>query len=121
MTLFFTPYDSFASSGNEVFPIVAFGNFYITGYGRTVAGGGAWQGGAPEDPCTDGNVPDPLDGIPFGVGNEPPPDIDLTDDDTWVWGHFVDDVKPNAATSGGTGIICNPGASFQPCVAVLVE
>ena len=44
VTLFFTPYDSFAASGNEVFPIVAFGNFYITGYGRTVAGGASVAG-----------------------------------------------------------------------------
>ena len=62
VTLFFTTYDSFSSTGNETFPIVGFGGFYITGYGRTSGGGGSWQGGAPEDPCTDGNGGNPLDG-----------------------------------------------------------
>ena len=35
VTLFFTTYDSFTGTGNEVFPIVGFGNFYVTGYGET--------------------------------------------------------------------------------------
>ena len=38
--------------GQETFPIVGFGGFYVTGYGRTSGGGGSWQGGGPEDPCT---------------------------------------------------------------------
>jgi len=119
VSLFFTKYDSFVSTGNEVFEVVSLGNFYITGYGRTTGGG--WQGGAPEDPCADGNVGNPLDGLPFGVGNEPPPDLDLGNNETWVWGHFVNDVAPNPNTTGGNGVLCNPGASFQPCVYVLVE
>jgi hypothetical protein len=120
VTFFFTPYDSFSSTGNEVFPIVGFGAFYITGYGRTTAGGGAWQGGAPEDPCTGGNSGNPFDGLPFGVGNEPPPDLNLGRNQTWVWGHFINAVflTTNATSSGRP---CNPGATFQPCVAVLVE
>ena len=118
VTLFFTTYDSFSSSGNEDFPIVGFGGFYITGYGRTSGGGGNWQGGAPEDPCDDGNV-GALDGIPFGVGNEPPPDLNLGQNQTWVWGHFLTPVFP---TTGGTpsGKECNP-ALGKPCLVVLVE
>ncbi len=120
VTLFFTPYDSFSSGGNEPFPIVGFGAFYVTGYGRTTGGGGSWQGGAPEDPCTGGNVGNPLDGLPYGWGNEPPPDLNLGANQTWVWGHFV---NPVLLTSNATptATLCNPGASFQPCVAVLVE
>ncbi len=44
VTLFFTTYDSFTSTGNEIFPIVGFGNFYVTGYGETLNGG--WKNGA---------------------------------------------------------------------------
>jgi hypothetical protein len=115
VTLFFTTYDSFTSTGNEIFPIVGFGNFYVTGYGETQNGG--WKGGKPEDPCTAGNDGDLMN----GTGNEPPPDLDMSRNTRWVWGHFVNDVKPSPFTTGGSGALCNPGASFQPCVAVLVE
>ncbi|MGH3132602.1 MAG: pilus assembly protein TadG-related protein [Gaiellaceae bacterium] len=115
VTLFFTTYDSFTGPGNEVYAVVGFGNFYVTGYGRTSNGG--WQGGAPDDPCIDGNDGDLMN----GNGNEPPPDIDFSRNTTWVWGHFVKDVVPSPFTTGGSGVLCNPEASFQPCVAVLVE
>ena len=120
VTLFFTPYESFTSTGNQPFPIVGFGNFYITGYGRTTAAGGSWQGGGPEDPCDGGNVGNPLDGLPFGVGNEPPPDLDLGSNETWVWGHFVSNVVPGPRGTP-SGVLCNPEASFQPCIPSLVE
>jgi Putative Flp pilus-assembly TadE/G-like len=113
VTLFFTTYDSFTDTGNEVYPIVGFGNFYITGYGEVAAG--VWKGGSPEDPCNKGN------GLEVGAGNDPPPDIDMSRNTGWVWGHFVKDVTPAPFTTGGSGVLCNPEASFQPCVAVLVE
>jgi hypothetical protein len=119
VTLFFTPYDSFSNTGSEVFPITGFGAFYVTGYGRTTAGGGAWQGGRPEDPCTGGNSGDPLDGMPLGVGNEPPPDLNLGKNQTWVWGHWVTPVFLTSNATG-SGDPCDQ-AQFQPCVAVLVE
>ena len=115
VTLFFTTYTSFTGTGNETYPIVGFGNFYVTGYGRTSNGG--WQGGAPDDPYDFGN-----DGDLFnGNGNEPPPDLDFSSNTTWVWGHFVKDVTPAPFTTGGSGVLCEPQASFMPCVAVLVE
>lgn len=113
VTLFFTTYDSFTDTGNEVYPIVGFGNFYVTGYGETI--NGSWKGGAPDDPCDEGS------GMSIGAGNEPPPDIDMSRNTRWVWGHFVKDVTPAPFTTGGSGALCNPEASFQPCVAVLVE
>jgi hypothetical protein len=113
VTLFFTTYESFTDTGNEVYPIVGFGNFYVTGYGEVVSG--KWKGGAPEDPCSDGN------GMAPGAGNDPPSDIDMSKNTRWVWGHFVKDVTPAPFTTGGSGVLCNPEASFQPCVAVLVE
>jgi hypothetical protein len=113
VTLFFTTYESFTDTGNEAYPIVGFGNFYVTGYGEVV--NGAWKGGAPEDPCAGGN------GLAPGAGNEPPADIDMSKNTRWVWGHFVKDVTPSPFTTGGSGVLCNPEASFQPCVAVLVE
>ena len=116
VNLFFTPYDSFTGSGNETFPVIAFGTFYITGYGY-ILGNGAFQGGQPEDPCTDGN-----DGNLYnGNGNEPPPDLDTSTSGAVVWGHYIKDVAPSSNTTGGSGIICKPLVSFQPCVAVLVE
>jgi hypothetical protein len=116
VTLFFTPYDSFAGSGNEVFPVVALGSFYITGYGR-LNGNGGFQGGGPEDPCSDGN-----DSTEPGAGNNPPPDLDTVGGNSSgaaVWGHFVKGVVQSGATQGGNGP-CNE-ASLNPCVAVLVE
>ncbi len=115
VTLFFTTYDSFTSPGNDVFAVVGFGNFYVTGYGTTQNGG--WQGGGPDDPCDFGNDGD----LYNGNGNEPPPDLDYSRNTTWVWGHFLKDVTPSPFTTGGSGVLCNPEASFQPCVAVLVE
>jgi hypothetical protein len=111
--LFFTTYDSFTDTGNETYPIVGFGSFYITGYGEVISG--SWKGGAPEDPCDDGN------GLELGAGNDPPPDIDMSRNTRWVWGHFVNDVVPAPFSTGTSGALCNPEASFQPCVAVLVE
>ena len=56
----------------------------------------------------------------FGVGNEPPPDLNLGKNQTWVWGHFV---TPVFLTTNGTpgANLCNSGADTTPCVAVLVE
>jgi hypothetical protein len=56
-----------------------------------------------------------------GTGNEPPPEVDMSRNTRWVWGHFVNDVIPAPFSTGGSGVLCNPEASFQPCVAVLVE
>jgi len=120
VTLFFTPYDSFTSGGQETFPIVAFGSFYVTGYGR-LNGNGGWQGGGPEDPCDDGNNGDLYD----GTGNEPPPDLNTGSGNTSgtvVWGHFLKLVVPASSSTGGTGNPCQSSSvSFQPCVPVLVE
>ena len=113
VTLFFTTYDSFTDTGNEIYPIVGFGRFYVTGYGETV--NGRWKGGAPDDPCDDGN------GLAPGAGNAPPADVDVSRNTRWVWGHFVKDVVPAGAHMGGSGELCNPLSSFDPCVAVLVE
>jgi hypothetical protein len=113
VALFFTTYESFTDTGNEVYPIVGFGNFYVTGYGEVI--NGSWKGGGPEDPCSQGN------GTAIGAGNGPPADIDMSKNTRWVWGHFVKDVTPAPFTTGGSGVLCNPEASFQPCVAVLVE
>jgi hypothetical protein len=112
VTLFFSPYDSFTDTGNEVYPIVGFGNFYVTGYGTTQNGNLQI-----EDPCAEGSDGD----LANGNGNEPPPDLDRSRNTRWVWGHFVKDVTPAPFTTGGSGVLCNPEASFQPCVAVLVE
>jgi Putative Flp pilus-assembly TadE/G-like len=111
VTLFFTTYDSFTGNGNEIFPVVGFGNFYITGYGR-VNGSGNFQGGAPEDPCTTGNA-----NTSPGAGNKTPPDIDLSGNGVIAWGHFVKEVTPKGRA---TGVLCKP-SDFQPCVATLVE
>lgn len=122
VNLFFTPYDSFTGSGQEVFPIVGFGAFYITGYGR-LNGSGNFQGGGPEDPCDDGNVGNPLDGLPYGVGNEPPPDVincGGSCSGTVVWGHFIVPVD-TGGRSTPSDALCDPDESLLPCRPVLVE
>ena len=116
--LFLTPYDSFSGSGQDVFPIVSLGSFYITGYGR-INGSGGFQGGGPEDPCGDGSD---SPAYPY-AGNDPPPDLNTSGASaggTVVWGHFVKHVTQSADTLGGSGTPCD-GSSLQPCVAVLVE
>lgn len=100
VTLFLTAYNSFTGNGNERFPIIGFGTFYITGWGAGRPGGGLDI----EDPCP---------------GNTPPPDIIVEAGGGYVWGHFVVNVTP-ANTGGGSGDPCDPGA-LTPCVAVLVE
>ena len=111
VTLFFTSYDSFTGNGNETFPIVAFGSFYITGYGR-VSGNNVLT---IEDPCTDGDNGNLYD----GTGREPPPDLIMNGPNVIAWGHFVKSVTPKNAT--GSGVLCQPLVSFNPCVYVLVE
>ena len=110
VTLFLTPYGSFTGTGNQVQELVGLGSFYITGYGR-INGGNLNI----EDPCSDG-ASSP---IYQWAGNDPPPDLDLSRNTTVIWGHFVKDA-PGGAT-GGTGVICQPQLSFNPCVPVLVE
>ncbi|HXG75291.1 MAG TPA: pilus assembly protein TadG-related protein [Gaiellaceae bacterium] len=108
--LFMTPYNSFTGNGNEIYPIVLIGAFYITGYGQILGNGTLIN----EDPCTDGNS-DPRP----GTGNKPPPDLDTSNSNAVAWGHFVTPVNLGTS-SGSTGVECREGG-FDPCVAVLVE
>lgn len=106
ITLFMTSYDSFGGSGNQMYPIVAFGSFYVTGYDGP---------GQVTDPCTDGDS-DPS----LGAGSKPPPDLNASGNNAYIWGHFVDNVvpTPNATSSGQ---VCRPQLSTMPCIPVLVE
>ena len=101
VTLFFTPYDSFSGTGQEVFPIVALGQFYITGYGR-LNGSGSFQGGGPDDPCNDG-----ANSLVYPyAGNDPPPDLNTIGGAAGgvvIWGHFLKGVVQSGATQGGYG------------------
>jgi hypothetical protein len=104
VTFFFTPYQSFGNQGQETYPIVGLGQFYITGWGRA---------GNIDDPCDGGNS----SGIP-GAGNLPPPDLNFGNN-YFLWGHFVKGVILGGSSSP-SGVICDPDA-LQPCVPVLVE
>jgi hypothetical protein len=75
VTLFFTTYDSFSGTGNEVYPIVGFENFYVTGYGETRNGSLIY-----DDPCNGGDDGD----LTNGTGREPPPDLDYSRNTRWV-------------------------------------
>jgi hypothetical protein len=104
VTIFLTTTEAFAGSGQNTYPITGFVQVYITGYGR-ISGNGSLS---IDDPCP---------------GSAPPTDLDLGGGSASgyaVWGHFLNWVIP---TPGATpsGVICNPGRSTQPCVAVLVE
>lgn len=111
INLFMTTYDSFGGSGNEIFPIVTFGTFYVTGWGR-VTGGGLTV----DDPCDQGNNGNLFD----GTGNEPPPDLNLSRPGTYVWGHLINHVIP-APGATPSGRLCAPQNNPAPCLAVLVE
>jgi hypothetical protein len=115
VNLFFTPYNSFSGSGQEVFPVVALGTFYITGYGR-IGGNGELE---IEDPCGDGS-----DFSGYAItANEPPPDLNTSGGKAGgsvVWGHFIKNFV-QSATADPSEKICEPLESFQPCVATLVE
>jgi hypothetical protein len=104
VTLFMTAYNSFSGTGQgEVYPIVSFGTFYITGWG-TVNGHTL-------------NVDDPC------PGSAPPPDMVTVSGGSgaeYIWGHFITYVDPPANTTASEKL-CAPGASFMPCVPVLVE
>jgi hypothetical protein len=113
VNLFMTAYDSFGGSGNELFPVVAFGTFYVTGWGR-VTGVGA--GLNIDDPCDDGNNGNLFD----GTGNEPPPDLNQSKPGTYIWGHFISNVDLSANVTPSERL-CAPLVSTMPCVAVLVE
>jgi Putative Flp pilus-assembly TadE/G-like len=104
VTLFFTPYQSFGNQGQETYPIVGLGQFYITGWGRA---------GNVDDPCTGGNT----SGIP-GAGNLPPPDLPFGNN-FFVWGHFIKGVILGGPATP-SGVACDPDA-LQPCVPILVE
>ena len=108
--LFISPYNSFTGNGNDNYPIVALGGFYITGYGRLSNGGGLTI----EDPCSQG------DGQAVGAGRTPPPDLDPSSaPGSIAWGHFVVAVNL-AAPGGGNGNPCQEGTPTS-CVPVLVE
>ena len=107
--LFISPYNSFTGNGNENYPIVAIGGFYITGYGRLSNGGGLTI----EDPCSQGSSAP-------GAGNTPPPDLDPSSAPGAIaWGHFVVAVNMSAP-GGGNGNPCQEAAPTD-CVPVLVE
>ena len=120
MNLFFTPYDSFSTTTAKVYPIVKIGAFYITGYGRWQ--GNKFQGNAPDDPCTGGNVGDPLDGLPRVRGTSLQRDLRACGGNCSgmvIWGHFLNDVKLGGSATP-SGVICKPIES-NTCIAVLVE
>ena len=103
VTFFIAPTEAFASTGQNTYPIAGFVEVYVTGYGRINSG--------------NLNVDDPC------PGSAGPTDLNLGSGNTSgyaVWGHFLNYRLP---TPGATpsGVLCNPGGSTQPCVAVLVE
>lgn len=112
VNLFMTAYDSFGGSENDLFPIVTFGTFYVTGWGRVAGGSGLTI----DDPCDDGNNGNLFD----GTGNEPPPDLNTSRPGTYVWGHFINYVQTTASATP-SGRLCAPRDSTLPCIAVLVE
>lgn len=109
--LFMTAYNSFTGKGNEIFPIVSFGTFYVTGYGTGQPGGGIDV----EDPCDGGNS-----NASPGAGNKPPPDIVTESGGAYVWGHFIDNVVPSPDATPSDRL-CAPSVSTMPCVPSLVE
>jgi hypothetical protein len=105
VNLFMTTYNSFGGSGSgEVYPIVNFGSFYITGWGSVNGSNGI-------------NIDDPC------PGNAPPPDMVVVTGGSgaeYIWGHFINNVIPSGSASPDPNKLCNP-ALFDPCIPVLVQ
>jgi len=91
--IFLTPYNTFSGSGNDVYPVIGFASFYVTGWTA--------QGKGFANPCQ-------------GNGDDPVPN----DDPGTIVGHFIQYVDSVNATPGTE--LCNPEA-FGTCVPVLVE
>jgi hypothetical protein len=105
VVLFMVPYNSFGGTGSgEVYPIVTFGAFYITGWG-TVNGS---NGINIDDPCPGNAPPSDMVVVKGGSGAE------------YIWGHFINNVIPPASATPDPNLLCNP-AQFTPCIPVLVE
>jgi hypothetical protein len=104
VTLFMTGYNSFGGNGGDVYPIVTFGSFYITGWG-TVNGS---NGINIDDPCPGNTVPPDMVVVKGGSGAE------------YIWGHFVNNVVPSATSTPDPDKLCDP-SQFTPCIPVLVE
>ena len=94
LNVFMTPFGSFSSSGNDVFPVTKLGTFYVTGWTA--------QGGGFNNPC-EGNGDDPVPGN--DAGN--------------IVGHFIKYIF-NLNEGGGSGEVCDFNA-FGSCTAVLTE
>ncbi len=100
VTIFLAPKEAFSGSVSATYPITGFIQMYITGYGRVSGGGPIFV-----DPCP---------------GGAPPTDLDLSGGNNFFWGHILNYTVPSP-TATPSGVLCNPGASFQPCIAILVE
>lgn len=101
VTIFLTTSEAFTGSGQNTYPVTGFIEVYITGFGK-VSGNGSLN---VDDPCP---------------GSAPPTDADTSGSGYAVWGHVINYALPNPNATP-SGVKCNPGASAQPCVAVLVE
>jgi hypothetical protein len=100
VTIFISPSEGFTGSGQDTYPIVGFVQVYVTGFGP--------MKGTSDDPCQ---------------GSTPPVEIDDCKGSSCgyaIWGHLINYVVPSPSATP-SGIVCNPGASLQPCVATLVE
>jgi Putative Flp pilus-assembly TadE/G-like len=101
VTIFIAPTEAFAATGQNTYPIAGFVEVYVTGFGRM-------KSNNPDDPCP---------------GNTAPAEIDDCQGSSCgyaVWGHLINYAVPSPQATP-SGIVCNPGASLQPCVATLVE
>jgi hypothetical protein len=103
VTLFLTTSESFTGSGQNTYPITGAIGVYITGFGRISGNGSVTV----DDPCA-GPLPSDLDTSGGSSGGRV------------MWGHFVN-LAVLSAGATPSGAECDPGASTQPCVAVLVE
>jgi hypothetical protein len=103
VTIFLVPTEASTGSGQNTYPITGFIEVYVTGYGRINGSGNL-------------NVDDPCPGQP------PPADLDCGGSACGyaVWGHMINYTIPSGSATP-SGVLCNPGGSGQPCVAVLVE
>ena len=95
ITLFLTGYGTFTGTGNETFPIVSFGAFYVTGWGQ----GDVTDARNIEDPC---------------AGNTPPPDLIIESGGAYVWGHFINTIDDRSERLPRVEARAAPGSGSIP-------
>lgn len=95
VTLVITTYNAYASGGKQLYPVIGFGDFYISGF----SGSTCPQSGA-------------------GADDPPPPGASTAKNAADIWGYFIKYDRPGGKPSSTD---CDRNTNLGTCVAVLTR